>query len=86
VFANDDWQELSRIVEQIVIDGEPRRSQLKWLRPNKLVQSDQLPVEALLTVKDGKYSVTFQRFGSRVGAQNFELPPVREHPYSKYGQ
>jgi hypothetical protein len=76
--AEQVWDELLQITEQSVSKriqlGGPE-SDIRWLRPNRLVMSGKWSVQARFVAEPGKFSIYFERFGAEFGDQNFDLPP-----------
>jgi hypothetical protein len=72
------WDELLQITEQTVakrVQLGGSESEIRWLRPNRLVMSGKCPVQARFAAEPGKFSIYFERFGAELGDQNFDLPP-----------
>jgi hypothetical protein len=78
--VEQSWHQLLEILEQSVPKRDGGQPAINWLRPNRLVLSGKLPVQARFAAENGKYSIYFERFGADLGNQNFDPSSVYDSP------
>lgn len=77
--ATAAWHELLELVKNAAearLATGKSQEQLRWIPTGTLAFIGQWQVQARFVGDSGNYKICFERFGTQLGAQNFDGPPV----------